>query len=675
MTTYDSSSIKIQEGLAAVRESPGMYIGSTEKQGLHHMIWEVLDNSIDETLVPASKGGSCDTISVIINKDNSITVQDNGRGIPVDMHPSGKPTVEVVLTNLHAGGKFSDGSAYGISGGLHGVGISVVNALSSWVKVHVNRDGEQWEIDFAYLEKKGKTIPGAVSSPLKKVGKTKSKKVTGTTITFLPDDSVFKNVTWDHDVINNRIKEAAYLNPQVTLNFIDNREDYKTSDTYVFPQGLVDFVDNEVETYLSEKNAETPSDLHETTLIPHAPLLKGSWGEKGDGFSLSFQWTTGRHNNLISFSNAVKTTKGGVHLEGTLSGMKRALNKFATTTGKITEGNNIETIDMKAGLHLVLSAQVSNPSYIGQTKSELNSEGFRTAIASEIFHTMWEWIQNHPAETNLIIDKILKEMSLRKKLDLAELKERSADSQSTKPTIELPPSKLIQCNSNDKKKNELFIAEGNSAANPAAEGRNNLYQAILPLRGKILNVIESRGKTGKSKNGQEVPKWQLNAEIQDIIKAIGAGTGEYCDPEKSNFNKIIILTDADDDGKHISMLIMSIFYELMYPLVEAGMLYVARTPLRAMNHKGEKRFVDTDEEYLQLAKKYPQATWTRFKGLGEMNADQLKETSLDPETRRLQRVSVGDKDELDDLMTLLMTGNEEKKKLVMDSQIDIEDIV
>lgn len=691
---YNASSIKIQEGLNAVREFPGMYIGETNKVGLHHMLWEVVDNSIDEAMVPASLGGCCDEISVTVNADGSITVKDNGRGIPVDIHEQvGVPTVEVVLTQLHAGGKSAAGTGYSNSGGLHGVGISVVNALSSWVDVVVERDGSRWGIGFAYDKVTRKThsgksetvnVPGNVVRPLEKLGNTRGKKVSGTSITFMPDPKVFTTVKWDYDVIRERLEESSYLNRGVRIIVEDKRPGQERRDVFHSENGVIDFVNDRVDEYVREHSGDTP----ETTVERVLPLPIHCTGEMdGQGaFNMALQWVDTRESDLLSFSNSVKTRDGGVHLEGCLQGLKRALSRFATQSDMLPKGvSNLDLSDIRSGLHLVLSASVDKPQYDSQTKDRLTTDGYKSAISSAAYHSVWSWVEENPAEALLIVEKAVHEMLIRKKLDAAEMQER-VKSNGTKPKIEYTTS-LIDCLSNDSDVNELFIAEGKSAANPATEARDAEHQAILPIRGKILNTVEVRGKTKKvtvkgKKKQEEIPWEETNAEFMSIVSAIGAGTKDYCDPSKSNFNKIIILTDADDDGRHIEILLIGLFFEHMYPLIEAGMLYVVKTPLWCVKTKGERLFwhypeAKFKEEFAKIKAKDPHATSTRFKGLGEMNPDELGETALIPGPgRHIYRITPDDREEVARTVEVVLSSRESKKKLdmVMSLNMNAEEV-
>lgn len=676
--SYDGSAISVKEGLDAVRSRPGMYIGSTDKVGLHHMIWEVLDNSIDEAMVPKSAGGCCDTISVTLNKDGSVTVKDNGRGIPVDMHEVGKPTIEVVMGTLHAGGKFEEGNSYKASGGLHGVGISVVNALSESTYAIVERGGDRWRIDFAYAKGKSKSgkvkmVPGKVTEPLRKVGKTRSKKQSGTEITFKPDPEVFSTTTFDDNVVRERMKSQSYLNPGVTLIFKDDRNN-PYEEVFYSENGVIDLVEDITTEHLKDYNAGKSDDELAKSILPHPVFLEDDISSGAGSFSMSMQWVTDRGSTLLSYANSIHTTEGGVHLDGALQGVRRALNKLGETSG-VLKDDLLELADIKIGMQMVLSATVNEPDFLGQTKSKLITSGYKGDISSTVFHAMWDWIQENPVEAMLIVEKGSREMALRKKISLAEINERKKSARGVKPSVNLPPSKLIKATGKGSKGKELFIVEGDSAANPATEGREPLWQAILPIRGKILNSLEAKNKTVKLKDGTTVPKVIANAEIQSIIDAIGAGTEDLCDISKSNYEKIIILTDADDDGAHISTLLMTMFIDLMRPLVEAGMIYVVRLPLYAMSHKGKKEFVRTKSDHDKLVKKYPNATWTRFKGLGEMNTDELSDTALNPDTRELVCLKPTDMDELVKGVNVMMTSNKEKANLVMGIEVDIEDVM
>lgn len=670
---YGADSISALEGLEPVRLRPGMYIGSTGRSGLHHMLWEVVDNSVDEAMA-----GYADRVDIAINNDNSISVSDNGRGIPVAPQTKGSykgmPTVEMVMTILHAGGKFGQG-AYQFSGGLHGVGISVVNALSEWVRADVHLDGQIHSIKFAAVEEvvdgQEKLIPGKVIQPLEVTGKTKHR---GTTITFQPDHRVFSATEWDYDTIARRIRQGAFLNPGLTFTLTDNRESTQTATVeYRYPNGLRDFMDELTPDRLEHAEKKGKTDL----LMPAKPIvLKGEDTGTGNSWEMVFRWFPDQWYRSASFANGIETGHGGTHVKGYEQVLTMLMNRYARQDhiGFLGDrDSNLEAVDVRSGLGVIIAVKVRDPQFVGQTKDELSNDEVRQMVRQGFSEQFWDWMQDHPIEAKMFIMKCIEEMRMRHRISaMAEAERAKAEKKGIAAKSQPLPSKLSDCETRDRQEAELFIVEGNSAAGPTKKARDTHFQAVLPIRGKILNAEEALNR----KNGLD--RIQNNEEIQGILAAIGAGSQEMFDVGSMRYGKIVILTDADDDGAHIETLLMTAFYRMCQPLVDSGHLYVARPPLFSTVHKGEKVYVHDVEEREAYEAKHPRNNfeWTRFKGLGEMNYDQLAQTCISPETRRLAQINVEEASIADSVTSSLMGSDTDAKwEALQDVVIEAEEVL
>ena len=600
---YDAADIQVLEGLEAVRKRPGMYIGTTDVKGLHHLVWEIVDNSIDEALA-----GYCKHIEVIINKDNSVTVKDDGRGIPVDIHPkTGISTVETVYTVLHAGGKFG-GGGYKVSGGLHGVGASVVNALSKWVEVKVYKNGK---IYFVRFENGGHIV-----APLKVIGDCEENR-TGTTVTFKPDPEIFDTDIYDYDTLKVRIRELAFLNRGLKITLRDDRDmEDTTGETFMYEGGISEYVK-----FINQN--KTP--IHED--IIH---LEGT--EDGVFFEVAMQYNTSYNANIYSFVNNINTHDGGTHEEGVRRALTRVINNYARKVGLLKEKDEaLIGDDVKEGLTMIISCKHPNPQFEGQTKGRLGNSEVRK-LADNVFSAGFErFLLENPAQAKVIVEKCIIACRGRNAAKRAREVARKSDL-----AISNFYGKLVDCKSKDHSVSEIFIVEGDSAGGSAKKCRDAMTQAILPLRGKILNVEKAR-----------LDKALQNEEIRTIITAFGTGIGEEFDITKLRYNKIIIMTDADVDGAHIRVLLLTLFYRFFKPIVEAGHVYAAQPPLfRVMHGKTRKYVLDEIElkEYLNSLdeKVRARASIARMKGLGEMDAAELNETTMDIEKRTLRRITVSD---------------------------------
>ena len=600
---YDASDIQVLEGLEAVRKRPGMYIGTTDVKGLHHLVWEIVDNAIDESLA-----GYCNNIEVIINKDNSITVKDDGRGIPVDIHPkTKKSTVETVYTVLHAGGKFG-GGGYKVSGGLHGVGASVVNALSTWVEVTVYKNGK---VNFIRFENGGHTI-----EPLKVIGDCDIKR-TGTSVTFKPDPDIFDTDIYDYNTLKVRIRELAFLNKGLRITLRDDRDDEDTTgETFVYEGGISEYVK-----FINQE--KTP--IHEN--IIH---LEGE--EDGVMFEVALQYTNGYNDNIYSFVNNINTHDGGTHEDGVKRALTRVINSYGKKSGIIKDKDESLTgDDVKEGLTMIVSCKHPNPQFEGQTKGRLGNSEVRK-LADSVFSEGFEkFLLENPDEAKIIVEKAQLACRARNAAKKAREITRKSDLATTNFF-----GKLSDCKSKDPKESEIFIVEGDSAGGSAKKGRDSMTQAILPLRGKILNVEKAR-----------LDKALGNEEIRTIITAFGTGIGNEFNLDKLRYDKIIIMTDADVDGSHIRVLLLTLFYRFFRPIVEAGHVYAAQPPLfRIMHGKTRKYVLDEKEkeEYLSTLSENVRnrAEIARMKGLGEMDAEELNETTMDINKRVLRKITVDD---------------------------------
>ncbi len=619
--SYDASSIQVLEGLEAVRKRPGMYIGTTSSRGLHHLVWEIVDNAIDEALA-----GYCTHIEVTINEDNSITVKDDGRGIPTDIHPkTGKSTVETVYTVLHAGGKFG-GGGYKVSGGLHGVGASVVNALSDWLEVKVYRDGN------VYYQRYSNG--GHVEEPLKIIDSC-DKERTGTTVTFKPDDQIFtETLVYDYDVLKTRLQELAFLNKGLRLTLYDDRID-KRKDTFYYEGGLTEYVQ------MLNKNKNP---IHEN-------IVDISGFENDISIEVALQYNDTYNSNIYSFVNNIITPEGGTHEDGVKRALTRVINKYAVSQNILKEKDDSLTgDDVQEGITMIISCKHPNPQFEGQTKTKLGNSEVRS-IADKIFSEALErFLLEHPDEAKVIVEKAMTAGRARVAAKKArELTRRKGDLDITNFY-----GKLSDCKSKDASVSEIFIVEGDSAGGSAIKGRDSMTQAILPLRGKILNVEKARLDRALS-----------NEEIRTIITAFGTGIGDEFDLSKLRYNKIIIMTDADVDGSHIRVLLLTLFYRFFRPIVEAGHVYAAQPPLFCIKHGKTIKYVLNEEERDQyLATLSPNTKYdvSRMKGLGEMDAEELNETTMDITKRVLRKITVDDAMAADDVFSKLMGEEVEPRR-------------
>ena len=649
---YDASSITILEGLEAVRKRPGMYIGSTGERGLHHLVWEVVDNSVDEAMA-----GYATDVEVTLLEDGGVQVRDNGRGIPVEMHPSGMPTVQVVMTQLHAGGKF-DSESYAVSGGLHGVGISVVNALSTRMETEVIRDGYTWYQNF------DQAVPEEIIRGKKTRG-------SGTTQRFWPDPEIFETTDFKFDTISRRLREMAFLNKGLTITLVDKRvseeeleaealaEQAETESAEIakdaaeeqkeqaekttkpkerrkvfhYPNGLRDYVEN----------------LNKSKNIIHPTII--SFDAAGDGHEveIAMQWNSGYSESVHTFANTINTIEGGTHEEGFRSALTSLMNRYAREHRLLKEKeNNLSGEDCREGLAAVISVKVADPQFEGQTKTKLGNTEVRSFVQRMTNEHIGHWLEANPAEAKAIVNKAIASAHARQ----AARKARDLVRRKSATDLGGLPGKLADCRSKDPKLSELFIVEGESAGGSAKAGRNSLFQAILPLRGKILNVEKAR-----------LDKTLKNNEVQAIITALGTGIHDEFDIEKLRYHKIVLMADADVDGQHIATLLLTLLFRLMRPLIDEGHVYLAQPPLYKLKWaKGEPGYAYSDAERDQLLEEGLAANRKinkddgvqRYKGLGEMNAAELWDTTMDPDHRVLRKVALEDAQKADELFTILM---------------------
>ena len=624
MANYDEKSIKILEGLEAVRKRPGMYIGSTDKRGLHHLVWEIVDNSIDEAI-----NGYGNKITVKITKQGSIVVEDHGRGVPTGKHESGKSTPEVIYTVLHAGGKFEN-DGYKVSGGLHGVGSSVVNALSKWMKVTIKRDGKIHEITF----KDG----GKVDSPLKQIGTTRE---TGTTVEFYPDSEIFGNIKFSFTDICDRMQESAYLINGLTMEVID--EEDEKSNIFCYENGLVAYIDDLRKDY---------NPLHKVVNIS---------GEKnGILVNIALQYNDSFNDVIVSFVNNVKTTDGGSHVVGFKSGLTKAFNEYIKKNNLLKGSDKLDGSDTIEGLCAVISLRIPENilQFEGQTKGKLGTPQAKTVVENIVYDKLSFFFEENKEASTAIVEKAIKSKGAREAARKARDEARNGKKNS-KQEKNLS-GKLAPAQGKNPKINELFLVEGDSAGGSAKGGRDRKFQAILPLRGKVLNTSKA--------SIEDVYK---NEELNTMIYTIGAGVGSDFDASESNYDKVIIMTDADVDGAHIQILLLTFFYHYMRPLIEAGKLYIALPPLYKLDY-GKKRFYAYSDEELQDIKNNNTGKYTiqRYKGLGEMNADQLWETTMNPETRTLIRVNISDASLAQKRVDILMGDKVEPRKEWIDENVE-----
>jgi DNA gyrase subunit B len=619
-SSYDASSIQVLEGLEAVKRRPGMYIGSTGPRGLHHLVWEIVDNSIDEALA-----GYCSEILVVVHPDNSVSVTDDGRGLPVGtMKKYGKSATEVILTTLHAGGKF-DNQGYKVSGGLHGVGASVVNALSEWLEVEVRREGHLWSQRYERGFPQGK---------ITKDRKLKKGEGTGTTINFMPDPEVFtETVELSFDTLSRRFRESAFLNKGLKIRLVDERDEDKDV-TYQYEGGIRDFV-----AHINE--AKDP--VHKTVFYLEREE------EIGD-VEVALQWNSGFQDSVFTFANNINTHEGGAHLSGFRSALSRTINAYARQKGLLKEKEESLTgDDIREGLAAVISVKLQEPQFEGQTKTKLGNTEVKGLVESATNRFLAEFLEERPGEAKAIVNKALQ--AARARLAARTVREKIRKGYLESSTL---PGKLADCTSKDPARSELYIVEGDSAGGSAKQGRERNFQAILPLRGKILNVEKAN-----------MNKVLSNVEIQAMISAIGAGVGETFDVDQARYNKIVIMTDADVDGSHIRTLVLTFLFRNMPELIEAGYVYIAQPPLFKVTHHRKDYYVYNERELQETLTRLNangNANIGRFKGLGEMNPDQLWETTMDPNNRTLLQVTVESAAVADELFTALMGDKVEPRK-------------
>ncbi|MGM0716547.1 MAG: DNA topoisomerase (ATP-hydrolyzing) subunit B [Halobacteriota archaeon] len=610
---YSAGQIQVLEGLEAVQKRPAMYIGSTDARGLHHLVYEVVDNSIDEALA-----GYCDTIEVVINDDGSVTVVDDGRGIPVDTHTEyDRPAVEVIMTVLHAGGKF-DNKSYQVSGGLHGVGVSVVNALSASLDVEIKRDGAVWRHRFDHGEPQG---------DLERVRDMGSDEETGTQIRFLPDGEIFETTEFDYSTLESRLRELAFLNPGVEITLRDDRIEDGPESVFEYEGGIREFV----------------AYLNETRDVLHRDIIY--FDDEADDIrvEVAMQATAGVQGSIHAFANNINTREGGTHLTGFKTALTRVINDYATTNQMLSDlDGTLKGEDIREGLTAVISIKHPDPQFEGQTKTKLGNSEVRGIVESALHEELATYLEEHPDTAESIISKAVEAAKARKAAKKAEeLTRRKSALESTSL-----PGKLADCRTRDPEEAELFVVEGDSAGGSAKQGRNPEFQAILPIRGKILNVEKHR-----------LDRILENNEIRNLITAIGTGIGEEFDIEEARYHKIILFCDADVDGAHIRTLLLTFLYRHMTPLIEAGYVYAAQPPLYRIRYKGETYDAMTEAERERIVEEVCGGNPTqvqRFKGLGEMNPEQLWETTMNPEKRILKRITIEDAAAADRMFSVLM---------------------
>ena len=619
-TTYDASEIQVLEGLEAVRKRPGMYIGSTSASGLHHLVYEIVDNAIDEALA-----GYCTEITVTINPGDTITVTDNGRGIPVDIQKqTGRPALEVVYTVLHAGGKFG-GGGYKVSGGLHGVGASVVNALSEWLEVKVQKDGKIYEMKFSR---------GGITQEMTVLGETTG---TGTAVTFKPDPEMFDTLVYDYETLHTRMREQAFLNAGLRITITDARPGQEQSDSMCYEGGIREFV-----TWLNRNKTA----LHEEVIY-----LAGA---KGDSTAeVALQYNDSYNETLVSFANDIHTPEGGMHETGFKTALTRVLNAYGMKYGMIKEGDKVSGEDVREGITAVISVKLTEAQFEGQTKAKLGNASIRTLVDNVVSDQLSVYLEEHPVVARTILDKALTANRARE----AARKARESIRRKTALGGAAMPDKLRDCNENNPELTEIYIVEGDSAGGSATQGRDSRFQAILPLWGKMLNVEKARAD-----------KVYGNDKLQPVITALGAGIGDELDLNRLRYHKIIIMADADVDGAHIRTLLLTFFFRFMRPLIEEGYVYSAVPPLYKLTRGKQQRVAYTDEERDAISAEMRSGNpnvkidISRFKGLGEMNPHELWETTMDPEKRTLRRITLDDAVAADATFTVLMGERVEPRK-------------
>lgn len=647
---YGAEAITVLEGLEAVRKRPGMYIGSTSARGLHHLVWEIVDNSVDEALA-----GICDKITVKILEGNIIEVSDNGRGIPVGMHKTGKSTLEVVLTVLHAGGKF-DNDNYKVSGGLHGVGVSVVNALSEWLEATVTRDGKVFRQTYQR---------GVPTSSVEEIGVADAKEH-GTVVRFKADDEIFETTVYDYSVLESRLKELAYLNKGLKIELADERKkDEIKAEEFLFEGGIKDFLNEIID---EEKIVDDVIYMADTMQIEEAKEVETEdedgntvikqRGAKFVEVEIAMNYTTSQRETVYSFVNNINTHEGGTHVSGFRTALTRTINDIAKQMNLIKDKNGtFQGTDVREGLVCVISVKIPEPQFEGQTKTKLGNSEVTGIVSNIVGSNLKFYLEDHPKAAEKIIEK----MAMSKRAREAAKKARELVLRKNTLEVGSLPGKLADCSSKDPAESEIFIVEGNSAGGSAKQGRDRRFQAILPLRGKILNVEKSG-----------VHKALENAEIRAMITAFGAGFGEEMDLKKLRYHKIVIMTDADVDGAHIRTLMLTFFYRHLRELINEGYIYIAQPPLYKIQAGKAIRYAYSDDQMKQVTKvlegegrKY---TIQRYKGLGEMNPEQLWETTLDPEVRTLLKVSMEDASYADKMFNILMGDKvEPRRKFIEDN--------
>ncbi|HJQ75994.1 MAG TPA: DNA topoisomerase (ATP-hydrolyzing) subunit B [Acidimicrobiia bacterium] len=622
---YRAKDITVLEGLEAVRRRPGMYIGTTGPRGLHHLVWEVVDNAVDEAMA-----GYCDKIEVTLRADGGVEVVDDGRGIPIDRHEKTKRSaLTTVLTTLHAGGKFEQG-AYTVSGGLHGVGVSVVNALSTKLEAEVRRDGSLYTQEFHI---------GAPKT--KEPKKVRDVKKSGTTIRFWPDPDIFiDGVEFEYEIVAARLRETAFLNRGLQITLVDEREEQPRSDTFHYKGGLVDFVN-----HLNAKRDPL-----------HAHIIDISDVSEDAELEVAMQWTTSYTESVLTFANNINTHEGGTHEEGFRKALTKAINDFARSKNLLKDKDaNLTGEDVREGLTAVVSVRVKEPQFEGQTKTKLGNTEIRSYVEKALNRKLPEWLEKYSPEARRIIDKCINAAKAREAARKArELTRRKSGLESGGL-----PDKLADCSSRDPGESELFIVEGKSAAGPAKSARNSETQAILPIRGKILNVEKAR-----------LAKALQNAEVQDIITAMGTGIGEDFEIEKARYHKVILLADADVDGAHIRTLLLTLLFRHMRPLIDFGYVYVAQPPLYRVKVGSKVHYLKDDAQLAVFRKEHPKVKPTRFKGLGEMNARELWDTTMNPETRTLLRVDMEDAVLAEEVFETLMGDDVASRKSFIQQNAD-----
>lgn len=613
---YDASRIQVLEGLEAVRKRPSMYIGSTDSRGLHHLVYEVVDNSIDEALA-----GFCTRIDVTINPDGSVAVLDNGRGIPIDPHPVHKKSaLEVVMTVLHAGGKF-DKNTYKVSGGLHGVGVSVVNALSEWVEVEVNREGKK------YLQR---YIRGKPEADVQEIGTSDTR---GTKTTFKPDTKIFETTNFDYDILSNRLRELAFLNRGLTISIKDLRNPEGQAEVFAYQGGIVEFVE-----YLNKKKQP----LHEKPIY---------FERQRDDMvvEISMQYTTSYTENVYSFANNINTPEGGTHIIGFKTALTRVANDYIKANKLTKEEAKLTGDDVREGLTAIISVKLMEPQFEGQTKTRLGNSDVKGIVDSLVTDGLAEYFEENPKVANIILEKALLAQRARE----AAKKARELTRRKNALEVSTLPGKLADCSEKDPSACEIYIVEGDSAGGSAKQGRSRAFQAILPLRGKILNVEKSR-----------LAKILKNNEIISLITAIGTGVSEDFELDNARYHKVIVMTDADVDGAHIRTLLLTLFFRYMRPLIDAGYVYIAQPPLYRIKKGKAEYYVYSDRELTEKKQELGEKGLTiqRYKGLGEMNPEQLWETTMNPESRTLLQVTLDDAIRADEIFRVLMGDEVEPRR-------------